>query len=206
VSFYLAAADGAPLPTFKPGQYITVRATTPQGSTTMRNYSLSDKPGQEWFRISVKREVPPEANTPGGYVSNRLHDEVESGDTIEIAPPCGDFFLDVTEKHDRPLVLLAAGVGITPIMGILLAALDAMGDRKIFFIHASLNENVQAFKSTIDGLEMKHPNLKSCHLYSDAGPRSGNAITGFVTAELIESLVPKRNAVEMGSTCLANSF
>jgi nitric oxide dioxygenase len=59
-SFYLVAADGAPLPAFKPGQYITVRAETPNGSTTMRNYSLSDKPGQEHFRISVKREVPPE--------------------------------------------------------------------------------------------------------------------------------------------------
>lgn len=195
-SFYLAAADGAPLPTFKPGQYITVRAMFPQGSTTMRNYSLSDKPGQEWFRISVKREVPPEANTPGGYVSNWLHDKVEVGDTIEIAPPCGEFFLDVTEKHDRPLVLLAAGVGITPIMSILLAALDAMGSRRIIFIHASLNEDVQAFKSVVDGLEARHPNLRAYHRYSDAGTRTrtGNASTGFVTAELIESLVPERNA------------
>lgn len=193
-SFYLAAADGAPLPTFKPGQYITVRAMFPQGSTTMRNYSLSDKPGQEWFRISVKREVPPEANTPGGYVSNWLHDKVEVGDTIEIAPPCGEFFLDVTEKHDRPLVLLAAGVGITPIMSILLAALDAMGNRRIIFIHASLNEDVQAFKSVVDGLEARHPNLRAYHRYSDAGTRTGNASTGFVTAELIESLVPERNA------------
>lgn len=193
-SFYLAAADGAPLPTFKPGQYITVRAMTPQGSTTMRNYSLSDKPGQEWFRISVKREVPPEAKTPGGYVSNWLHDKVEAGDTIEIAPPCGEFFLDVTAKHDRPLVLLAAGVGITPIMSILLAALDVMGNRRIIFIHASLNENVQAFKSTVDGLEVKHPNLRAYHRYSDVGTRTGNASTGFVTAELIESLVPERNA------------
>jgi nitric oxide dioxygenase len=193
-SFYLAAVDGAPLPTFKPGQYITVRAMIPQGLTTMRNYSLSDKPGQEWFRISVKREVPPEANTPGGYVSNWLHDKVEVGDTIEIAPPCGEFFLDVTEKHDRPLVLLAAGVGITPIMSILLAALDAMGSRRIIFIHASLNEDVQAFKSTVDGLEVSHPNLRAYHRYSDAGTRTGNASTGFVTAELIESLVPERNA------------
>lgn len=193
-SFYMAAADGAPLPTFKPGQYITVRAMIPQGSTTMRNYSLSDKPGQEWFRISVKREVPPEANTPGGYVSNWLHDKVEVGDTIEIAPPCGEFFLDVTEKHDRPLVLLAAGVGITPIMSILLAALDAMGNRRIIFIHASLNEDVQAFKSAVDGLEVRHPNLRAYYRYSDAGTRTGNASTGFVTAELIESLVPERNA------------
>src|SRR5690606_10760235 len=82
ISFYLVAADGAPLPAFKPGQYITVRVKTPDGQTTMRNYSLSDKPSQSHFRISVKRELPPEANTPAGYVSNMLHDTVEPGDTI----------------------------------------------------------------------------------------------------------------------------
>src|SRR3954470_5663740 len=122
-SFYLAPADGAPLASFKPGQYITVRVPTPSCQTTMRNYSLSDKPGQEWFRISVKREVSPEADTPEGYVSNLLHDAVEVGTELEIAPPCGEFFLDVSEKHPRPLVLLAAGIGVTPIMSIMLSAL-----------------------------------------------------------------------------------
>ncbi len=193
-SFYLTAADGAPLPSFKPGQYITVRAATPDGQTTMRNYSLSDKPGQDYFRISVKRETPPEANTPAGYVSNWLHDEIEVDATIEIAPPCGEFFLDVTEKHDRPLVLLAAGVGITPIMSILLTALDTMPEREIIFVHASLNEGVQAFKAAIDALEKNHSRLKAHHRYSDAGIRTGNASTGLVTAELIESLLPGRDA------------
>ena len=193
-SFYLVPADGAELPPFKPGQYITVRAATPDGSTTMRNYSLSDKPGQEHFRISVKRELPPEANTPAGYVSNWLHDKVEAGSNIEIAPPCGEFFLDTTEQHERPLVFLAAGVGITPIMSMLLSAIESMKEREIIFIHASLNEQVQAFKSTIDALEKKHPYLKTYHLYSEDGIRSGNAGKGYVTAELIESLVPARDA------------
>lgn len=193
-SFYLTAADGAPLPAFKPGQYITVRAATPNDSTTMRNYSLSDKPGQDWFRISVKREVPPEADTPAGYVSNMLHDKIEVGDTIEIAPPCGEFFLDVSEKHERPLVLLAAGVGITPIISILQASLDAMPERQIIFIHASLNEEVQAFKKVVDTLAENHPNLRTHYRYSDPGTRSGNASTGFVTADYLEQLLPGRDA------------
>ncbi len=193
-SFYLVAGDGAPLPAFKPGQYITVRVKTPDGQTTMRNYSLSDKPGQPHFRISVKRELPPEANTPAGYVSNMLHDKVESGDIIEIAPPCGEFFLDVTEKHERPLVLLAAGVGITPIMSILLSALDAFPKREIIFIHAALNEDVQAFRKTVNALAQQHSNLKIYHRYSDTGERTGNASTGFVTAEYIEGLLPARDA------------
>lgn len=193
-SFYLVSADGAPLPMFKPGQYITVRAATPDGQTTMRNYSLSDKPGQDHFRISVKREVPPEANTPSGYVSNWLHDQIEAGSIIEIAPPCGEFFLDVTEKHTRPLVMLAAGIGITPIMSILLTALEAMPGRDIIFIHACLNESVQAFKPVIDALEKKYTNLKAHHRYSEAGIRTGNASTGLITAELIESFLPGRDA------------
>lgn len=193
-SFYMVAADGAPLPIFKPGQYITVRIALPDGQTTMRNYSLSDKPGQDYFRISVKREVPPEATTPAGYVSNWLHDKIEVGDAIEIAPPCGEFFLDVTEKHVRPLVLLAAGVGITPIMSILLTALDTMQEREIIFIHASLNEHVQAFKPTVDALEKKHSKLKAHYRYSNDGARTGNASTGLVTAELMESLLPNRDA------------
>jgi nitric oxide dioxygenase len=193
-SLYLSAEDGAPLPTFKPGQYITVRGPTPDGSTTMRNYSLSDKPGQDWLRISVKREVPPEADTPAGYISNMLHDGVEAGDTIEIGPPCGEFFLDLSEKHQRPLVLLAAGVGITPIMSILLSALEWMPSRPIVLVHAALNEEIQAFRSALDALAASHPSLKVFHRYSDPGTRSGNASTGFVTADYLEQVLPGRDA------------
>lgn len=197
-SFYIAAADGAPLPMFKPGQYITVRAATPEGSTTMRNYSLSDKPGQDWLRISVKRELPPEANTPAGFVSNMLHDKIEVGDELEIAPPCGEFFLDVSGKHRRPLVLLAAGVGITPIMSIMLSALEAMPERDVIFVHGILNEDMHAFKNTVDALVRKHPKLKAHYRYSDPvrpeSSRVGNASTGFVTAEYLESLLPGRDA------------
>ncbi len=197
-SFYLASADGAPLPAFKPGQYITVRVAAPDGGTTMRNYSLSDKPGQEWLRISVKREVAAEAVTPAGYVSNLLHDAVGINDTIELAPPCGEFFLDTSEQHERPLVLLAAGVGITPIMSILLSALEAMPNRPIVFIHGSLNKGVQAFRKTVDVLAEAHSNLTVHYRYSDALQpgitREGSTSTGFIDAPLIESFVPSRDA------------
>ena len=197
-SFYLAPADGAPIPEFKPGQYITVRVATPEGQTTMRNYSLSDKPGQDWLRISVKREDGADANTPKGYVSNLLHKTIEVGAKLEIAPPSGEFFLDVSEHHQRPLVLLAAGVGITPIMSIMLAALESMPERDIIFIHGCLNEEVQAFKATVDALAQKHPNLTVRYRYSEQAKqgveRSGYTSDGLVDAALIESCVPERNA------------
>ena len=197
-SFYLKPEDGGALPTYLAGQYITVRMPTPDGSTTMRNYSLSDKPDQDYFRISVKRETGPKADTPKGYVSNKLHDEFSNGDVIEVGPPCGEFFLNTNDKHERPLVLLAAGVGITPILSILHTALEAMPGRQIVFVHGCLNEGVQAFKNTIDQLAAKHSNLTAHYRYSDpateGGEREGNASTGFVTAELIESLIPDRHA------------
>ncbi len=197
-SFYLKPEDGGALPEYLPGQYITVRTKTSDGSTTMRNYSLSDKPGQDYFRISVKKELGPEANTPKGYVSNKLHDEKEIGDVLEIGPPCGEFFLNTQDRHERPLVLLAAGVGVTPILSILKAALETMPEREIIFVHGCINEDVQAFKGTVEELASKHPNLKTHHRYNDPAAegarRPENCSTGFVDAELVESFVPDRNA------------
>ncbi|MBS2040812.1 NO-inducible flavohemoprotein [bacterium] len=197
-SFYLSPSDGAPLPEFKPGQYVTVRATRPDGLTTMRNYSLSDRPGQEYFRISVKRESSLRPGGPDGFVSKFLHDEVEVGAQVELGPPCGEFFLDISEKHARPLVLLAAGVGITPIMSMLLTALEAMPDREIVFVHGILNEKVHAFRATVEELRAKHPALKVHFRYSDPAPsgvsREGLVSTGLIDATLIESLVSGRDA------------
>ncbi len=197
-SFYLAPADGSAVPDFKPGQYITVRVATPCGHTTMRNYSLSDKPGHDYFRISVKRESGAKADTPKGFVSNFLHDHIEVGAAIEVGPPCGEFFLDTGAHHDRPLVLLAAGIGITPIMSIAQTALEQMPDRTIILVHACLNESVQAFRSTLDDLAGKHRNLTVRHCYSEAPPsgiqRAANDTTGMIDALLIESLLPARDA------------
>lgn len=197
-SFYLKPKDGGALPSFMAGQYITVRMKTQDGSTTMRNYSLSDKPGQDYFRISVKREVGAKADTPKGYVSNRLHDDIDAGDVLEIGPPCGEFFLNVNDKHERPLVLLAAGIGITPLLSILKTALDNMPERKIILIHGCLNREVQPFKDTIDGLASEYENLTAHYCYSEPvkgeDKESDDCSGGFVDATLIESLLPSRHA------------
>lgn len=197
-SFYLSPKDGKPLPLFKPGQYITLCVPTLDGSTTMRNYSLSDKPNQDWLRISVKRETSQVSEIPSGYVSNFLHDDINAGSCLEVGPPCGEFFLDVHKKDKKPLVLLAAGVGITPILSILLTALHDLPDQPITFIHANLNEDTHAFKSLIDDLASRHANLKVHYCYSELAKtgisRDPSTITGFVKAEFLESVVEDRNA------------
>lgn len=197
-SFYLQPADGSAVPAFKPGQYITLRLPSPCGHTTMRNYSLSDKPGQPWYRISVKREAGRDATTPDGFVSNFLHQQVDVGFEIEVGPPCGEFFLDLTEAHQRPLVLISAGVGITPTLSMLLAALDAMPQRSIYFIHAALNSGTHAFRDAIRELASQHPNLTVHYRYSEptAEDRAQGRYDseGLVDGPLIESLLPERDA------------
>lgn len=197
-SFYLKPEDGGALPNYMSGQYITVRIPTTDGSTTMRNYSLSDTSGNDYLRISVKKETSPKADMPNGYVSNLLHDQKNTGDTLEIGPPCGEFFFKPDDHHKRPLVLLAAGVGITPILSILKAALDAKQDREIIFIHGCLNEGVQPFRKTIEALAQTHSNLTAHHRYSDPEngdhTRVGNSSTGFIDGKLIESYLPERDA------------
>ena len=83
-------ADGSVLPTFKPGQYLSVRI--PKGvfeavdHDTMRNYSLSSGPGNDFYRISIKREVSNDLVSPDGQVSNYFHDKVKVMSEVEVMP------------------------------------------------------------------------------------------------------------------------
>ena len=188
-SFYLQPVEGGKVPGYKPGQYLTVRVPDGPDSTTMRNYSLSSAPTPEHFRISVKAE-------PEGSVSNYLHGLPE-GAEIEVGPPCGDFFLDLTEHHERPLVLMSAGVGITPVLAMLEAVLKEQPEREVTFIHGALNGRTHAFGESLREMAAKHPKLKVHVRFSEAGDADraagGCDSEGFIDAELIESLVPRRD-------------
>jgi hypothetical protein len=110
-SFYLEPIDGAGLIAHKPGQHLPLRVTLPEETAPiLRTYTLSAAPSDPSYRISVKRE---------GRVSTYLHDHIQVGDLIETRVPAGGFTID-TSSH-RPAVLLAAGVGITPMIAMLRA-------------------------------------------------------------------------------------
>lgn len=145
-SFELAPADGGQVPPFKPGQYVSVRAVVPElGHRQPRQYSLSDAPGKGHLRISVKRETG--AGGLQGMVSHHLHERLGEGDVIEVAPPAGDFFLH--EDRDTPVVLISAGVGITPMMA-MLEHLHAQGSaRPVRFFHAARHAGAQAFAARV---------------------------------------------------------
>ena len=149
-SFEMVPADGGTVPAYKPGQYISVRVVVAElGYRQPRQYTLSDAPGKGHFRISVKRESARSAQ-PAGMVSNHLHDHINEGDLLEIAPPAGDFCLD-ENSHD-PVVMISAGVGITPMMSMLEHLASTSPDRPVRFLHASRDAGVQAFSDRVDQL------------------------------------------------------
>ncbi|HVK54498.1 MAG TPA: NO-inducible flavohemoprotein [Burkholderiales bacterium] len=153
-SFYLQPKDGGSLIDFRPGQYIGMRLFI-NGEEMRRNYSLSASPNGQAYRISVKRE-------PGGVVSNYLHDQIKEGDSLELFPPSGDFTL---HEGDKPIVLISGGVGITPTLAMLEAALQT--NRTIHFIHCARSSAVHAFREWVDAQAAKHPRLQRFYCYAE---------------------------------------
>ncbi|ANC04986.1 dihydropteridine reductase [Pseudomonas putida] len=183
VSFYFAPIDGKPVLKAEPGQYIGLQLFI-DGAEQRRNYSLSALCDGEQYRISVKREA-------GGKVSNHLHDQLQVGDTLKLFPPSGDFTL---APGDKPLVLISGGVGITPTLAMLEAALKT--ERPVHFIHCARNGSVHAFRDWIDSLAAQHPQLQRFYCYAeDDGSRDANAV-GLLTQDLLVEWLPRARDVD----------
>jgi nitric oxide dioxygenase len=161
-SFYFRPDDGGELLDFHPGQYIGLRLVI-DGEEVRRNYSLSAAPNGREYRISVKRE-------PNGKVSNHLHANVRENDALELFAPSGDFRL---EHNEKPLVLISGGVGITPTLAMLQAALATR--RAVHFIHAARHGGVHAFRDHIEALAERHPQLKRFYCYEHRRDEDGHA-------------------------------
>ncbi|WP_293780078.1 NO-inducible flavohemoprotein [uncultured Oxalicibacterium sp.] len=163
-SFILKSADGTALPTFQPGQYVSVRVLLPSGLQQLRQYSLSDAPGKDYLRISVKREVAGK-ETPAGTISNWLHDNVEVGCTLSISKPFGEFAPDV--DSNEPIVLLSAGVGITPMIATLNHIAARQPERHVIFAHAAGEAAHHAHRADVEKAKQRMPNLQSVVFYEN---------------------------------------
>lgn len=126
-SFTLADPDGQPLPPRRAGQSITVRVTVPGSAPVVRNYSLSNGPSSDVYRISVKRE-------PHGVASAYLHEQVKVHGVLETAAPRGEFTL---VDGDGPVVLLSAGVGVTPVLSMLHRLAETGSHRPVWWLHST---------------------------------------------------------------------
>ncbi len=133
MSIYLCPSDDSKVRSFEPGQYISVALAVPALQLKQcRQYSLSNTGLDGIWRITVKREKP--NHGPAGHVSNLLHDEIQVGDSVLVGPPAGEFVLKAT---DTPVVLMSAGIGITPVLAMLHQLAAEHSKRQILFAHGS---------------------------------------------------------------------
>ena len=184
VSFYFAPVDGQPVLVAEPGQYIGLQLVI-DGAEQRRNYSLSTLGDGRLYRISVKREAD-------GKVSNYLHDQLKVGDSINLFPPAGDFTLAAS---DKPLVLISGGVGITPTLAMLEAALAS--GRQIHFIHCARNGGVHAFREHVDGLAARNPQLKRFYCYDeDDGVSLPADALGYLDQAQLERWLPQERDLD----------
>jgi ferredoxin-NADP reductase len=166
-SFELGAVDGSPIPAFLPGQHIAVRIhPTEDGIPLIRIYSLCGPQDASSLRIAVKRE----ANGAGGIY---MHEQVRAGDVLEISAPRGTFTLS---EGKGPLVLLSAGVGVTPLLSILYQVARRDPDRVLWWIHSCRNGAYQAFREEVRSLGMRLSAFHRVVIYSS--PNDGE-LCGF---------------------------
>ncbi|WP_342506801.1 NO-inducible flavohemoprotein [Sporosarcina sp. FSL K6-2383] len=177
-SFYLKPADGQPLPSYKPGQYISVRLNIPgEEYTVNRQYSLSQAATGDLYRISVKRE---DEFIPNGKASIFLHNKTAIGDIVEVSVPAGDFHLDMDSNN--PVTLISGGVGITPMMSMYDTIAKTNSDRHVAFLHSARSRKHQAFDSVLQKLNESLANSTYATLYSEEGD-------GFIDREFLAANV-----------------
>lgn len=181
VSFYFEPLDGQGILPFSAGQYIGIKLMI-AGEEHRRTYSLSALGTGKQYRISVKREA-------GGKVSNFLHDDLHPGETVQLFPPAGEFVL---HGGSKPLVLISGGIGITPTLTMLEAALPSQ--RPIYFIHCARNAAVHGFRDWVDQQAARHPQLKRFYCHAEAGGEAD--AVGMLDQHLLSRWLPAERDVE----------
>jgi ferredoxin-NADP reductase/MOSC domain-containing protein YiiM/ferredoxin len=189
ISIRLEDPEGVPLPTAGPGQFLTLRIRpAEQRRPVLRNYSLSGPPNGGYYRITAKREHD-------GIASGYLHTRLAVGDKLDVGAPRGTFILDRTPA---PVLLISAGIGVTPVLAMLQALAAEHSDREIWWLHAARGRREHSFAAEVQGLLASLPNVRSHVYYSrpDPSDRIGRDFdtVGRLTGSLLATLEPPRDA------------
>ena len=176
-SFYLAPTDAMGLCKARPGQFVTVQIRA-AGSSITRCWSLSaHAPAQDQYRVTVRRQTGPG--------SQSLH-AAKIGDEVRLRAPAGEFTLDLGGY--RPVVLVAAGIGITPLIAMLQAHLErGPGAPVIYLFYGARTPHHLAFRGELDALAAAHPNLRIEYVYS-GGEVDGRPASRITAERLVNSL------------------
>ena len=198
-SFYLVPYDGGSTPTYRPGQFLTFEFAVPgQDQLVTRCYSLSESPTERgYYRITVKRLAPPPnapPGTPPGLSSSHFHDRMTEGAIVEAYAPAGEFCVDESSK--RPIMLIAGGVGLTPLVSMLNWLVASGSKREIWFVYAVRNRAEHAMYEHLQRLDRDIPNVRVFVAYEHPTPacRKGvdYKIEGRLSAAMLHPVIDSR--------------
>ncbi|RMF41033.1 MAG: hypothetical protein D6753_10480 [Planctomycetota bacterium] len=166
-SFYLVDPHGQPLPEFRPGQHLLVRPPMTSASGLTRCYSLSSAPNPDYWRITVKRQIPHDrhqANRLQSGLSHWMHSHLQTGDCLWVAGPAGTFFLP--KDLGSPIVCLAAGVGITPMASMIRWSLEHRPQRPIRLFFQARDHQHWPLGETLHGWSRSFPEYHATTCFS----------------------------------------
>jgi glycine betaine catabolism B len=177
--------------TYKPGQFVTLDLEI-EGESVLRSYSISSTPSRpHTLEITVKRVPPPTdaPEAPPGQVSNWLHDNVEAGSRLKLSGPFGKFtcFANPAQK----LLLISAGSGITPMMGMSRWIYDTTADCDVVFLHSARSPEDIIYRQELEMMAARQPNFQLALTMTKPDRRQGwFGFTGRVSAALIQTVAP----------------
>ena len=188
-SLMLEPSDGRQLVTAMPGQFIVLRLKpSPEAPALLRSYSLSGEPSEQRWRLSIKRE-------PNGAAGAYVEDRLKVGDVIDASAPRGAFTL---AEGDGPVVLMSAGIGLTPVLAMLHALAAAGSRRDVWWIHGARNRAEHALAAETRALLKSLPQGHSHIRYSAPGPEDRPGVdfdcAGRLSAQVLQELGAPRKA------------
>ncbi len=197
-SLHLKAHDGKPLPGFKPGQYLTLGLDIPGlAKQVVKCYSLSECDAvKDYYRLTVKWEQAPrdKPGIPSGVGSTYLTQKVRAGDLINVKAPSGHFHLDLAQS--TPVVLMSAGVGVTPVLTMANAIVASGSKREAWFLFVCRNGEEHMLRQDIDRLRQSE-NIHVVVFYSRPRPAEVKGQDydreGRLTPEALKELLPSSN-------------
>lgn len=197
-SVYLRPTDQKNICEFFPGQHLTLKFSVPgQAKPVVRCYSLSQGPNTDEYRISVKAVPPPrnQPEAPAGLVSNFVNQQLLQGDLVDIKAPSGHFHLDV--ETDAPIVLLAGGIGITPLLSMIDYVIAKQPERQVVLFYGSRNGADHTFKDYFASVQERHKNVFIVNAYSEPQPNDAAGkdfhVQGFISMDLIQQVLPNQS-------------
>jgi ferredoxin-NADP reductase len=174
-SFYLVPADGQPLPAYLPGQFLTFKLDVPTTSgaseSLIRCYSLSDAPHPAHYRVSIKRiPAPAGSDLPPGRSSGHFHDRVGVGSILQVRAPGGHFHIGQSSQNDAPVVLIAGGIGLTPMLSMLNWCLAEKAGREVWLYYGVRHGGELVHRAHLETLAATHANFHLRFCFSDPQP------------------------------------